>query len=222
MFIGGRGDWASRWTFELGAPLGCRRESTTIKAHRSHLQPQTPSWACHTAQGWQEDEKIQFLCDSPTQATTKWQRRPSKMAKWQGVANNSSHGGPYTWHTKAHEYSGSSTWASSPSTRSPTKSKPRMDSSARLQEDIAMEVSGPKNTHNAQHTYMSDPIADFPTSDKPIPDTILKEMLLSLRSSLQADMVKGINKCQREVQAIRSRVDHVEQKMDIHPYTTRW
>lgn len=57
------------------------------------------------------------------------------------------------------------------------------------------------------------PIAAFPTSDRPVSDTVLKEMLLSLKASLHADMTVGINHCQREVQALSSRVDHIEQRM---------
>lgn len=39
-------------------------------------------------------------------------------------------------------------------------------------------------------------------------------MLISLRSSLQTDIVKGINHCHKEVQAIGIRVYRVEQQMD--------
>lgn len=63
------------------------------------------------------------------------------------------------------------------------------------------------------YTITNDPIANFPTSSQPISDTMLKGMLLSLRASLQSDILTGIKKCQADVQAIGSRVDHVEQKM---------
>lgn len=56
-----------------------------------------------------------------------------------------------------------------------------------------MEVRGPHNLDTAQAALEGDPIANFPTSDKPISDTMMKEMLLSLRSSLHADMTKSIN-----------------------------
>lgn len=62
--------------------------------------------------------------------------------------------------------------------------------------------------HNTQ-----DPIAAFPTSDRPVSDTVLKDMLMSLKASLHADMTAGINHCHREVQALGSRVDNVEQRM---------
>lgn len=79
-----------------------------------------------------------------------------------------------------------------------------------------MEVSGPQNTNIAQDVHAGDPIADFPTSDGPISDTMLKEMLLSLQSSLQTDMIKRINKCQRLVQAIGHRVNHIERVQHYH------
>lgn len=76
-----------------------------------------------------------------------------------------------------------------------------------------MAVSGPTGSDNTMQHHLNDPIAAFPTSDRPVSDTVLKEMLLSLKLSLQADMTARINNCQREVQAIGGRVDHIEQKM---------
>lgn len=77
-----------------------------------------------------------------------------------------------------------------------------------------MEVSGPHSNPSHQSSTEGDPIREFPTADRPVSDTLLKEMLLSLRSSLQADMVRGITECQREVQAIGHRVHQVENKME--------
>lgn len=108
----------------------------------------------------------------------------------------------------------SSSGTSSPSTRSPAKSKLWRDSPTRPQVDPNMEVSGPHNNTTGQDIQGGDPIADLPTAGRPISDTMLKEMLLSLQSSLQADMVRGINKFKREGQANGHRVDHVESKME--------
>lgn len=76
-----------------------------------------------------------------------------------------------------------------------------------------MEVSRPQNAAETAVHVSQDPIAAFPTSDRPVSDTVLKEMLLSLKASLHADMTAGINHCQREVQALGIRVDHIEQRM---------
>lgn len=108
----------------------------------------------------------------------------------------------------------SSSGPSSPSTRSPAKSKPRRDSPTRQGTDPGMEVSGPHSDPTHQSSTDRDPIKEFPTADRPVSDTLLKDMLLSLRSSLQADMVRGITECQREVQAIGHRVHQVENKME--------
>lgn len=56
----------------------------------------------------------------------------------------------------------------------------------------------------------SDPIAAFPTSDQPVSDTVLKDMLLSLRAPLQADMVSCMAQHKVEIQELGERVDHVE------------
>lgn len=116
-------------------------------------------------------------------------------------------------------HSAPSSGPSSPSTRSPAKSRPRRDSPARPQPATDMEVSGPPSISTnlrgqVEGVVEGDPIAAFPTSNSPISDTVLKEMLLSLRSSLQSDMVADINKCTKEFQAPRLRVDHVESKME--------
>lgn len=83
-----------------------------------------------------------------------------------------------------------------------------------------MEVSGPQRHNTPQEAHLTDTIADFPTANRPISDTMLKEMLLSLRSYLQADMVKGINQYHKEVQALGVRVDQVEHQMD--PYASTY
>lgn len=77
-----------------------------------------------------------------------------------------------------------------------------------------MEVSRPHSNSNHQSSQDGYPIKDFPTADRPVSDTLMNEMLLSLLSSLHADMVRGIKECQREVQAIGHRVHQVENKME--------
>lgn len=50
--------------------------------------------------------------------------------------------------------------------------------------------------YNAAHP---DPIAVFPTTGQPIPDTALKEMLLSLRAYIQSDGLSGLQQHKAEV-----------------------
>lgn len=130
----------------------------------------------------------------------------------QAGTNNGSSGAAKT-HQSLHLNSGSSSGTSSPSTRSPAKQKLRIASPDRPLADPEMEVSRPQTAIDTAVRSSQDPIAAFPTSDRPVSDTVLKEMLLSLKASLQADMTAGINKCQREVQVLGSRVDHIEQRM---------
>lgn len=73
-----------------------------------------------------------------------------------------------------------------------------------------MEVSGPQSIRPTTLPAPTDPISAFPTSGQPISDTVLKEMLLSLRVSLHADIVSGVNQCQADVQAMGEKINHIE------------
>lgn len=55
-------------------------------------------------------------------------------------------------------------------------------------------------------------IEELPTMNQPVTDTVLKDMLLSLQSSLQADMMSCMQKFNKEIQAVKSRVNHIETK----------
>lgn len=79
--------------------------------------------------------------------------------------------------------------------------------------DPDMEVSRPHITEVPATSHTPDPKAAFPTSDRPVSDTVLKDMLVSLKASLHADMTAEINHCQSEVQALGSRIDHIEHSM---------
>lgn len=54
-----------------------------------------------------------------------------------------------------------------------------------------------------------DLINEFPTTDKPVSDTTLKDMLLSLRTSLHADMIQCISNFKIEVGEMGGRIDHI-------------
>lgn len=56
-------------------------------------------------------------------------------------------------------------------------------------------------------------INEFPTSGMPLSDTIMKEMLVTLRGSLHRDMMQCISQIKSDVTSIGDRVSHVEDKM---------
>lgn len=93
----------------------------------------------------------------------------------------------------------SSSPSSSPSTRSPVKSRSHRNSEESNSTAAIMKVSDPHQS-NSQSVPHPDPIAQFPTPGQPISDVTLKEMLMSLRSSIQSDMISCIQKCRAEVQ----------------------
>lgn len=63
---------------------------------------------------------------------------------------------------------------------------------------------------------MPDSIETFPTQNQPVMDTVLKDMLMSLRSTIQTDMASCMSRFTKDIQAIGDRVDHVEVKMYAH------
>lgn len=60
---------------------------------------------------------------------------------------------------------------------------------------------------------LSDPIEEFPTNNKPVMDNVLKDMLMSLKNSLQADVALYMHKISTDLHAVESRVEHVKTKM---------
>lgn len=69
-----------------------------------------------------------------------------------------------------------------------------------------MEVSA---AQASESTSQSDPIGAFPTSGQPVSDTMLKDMLLSLRSFLHANMLSCIHQFKAEIQGLGDRVTRV-------------
>lgn len=76
-----------------------------------------------------------------------------------------------------------------------------------------MEVSIPQSSTDNTPLKAVDLISTFPTTGQPISVTTLKDMMLSLRESLQSDLVSSVKKCQLEAQALGERIDHMEQTM---------
>lgn len=66
---------------------------------------------------------------------------------------------------------------------------------------------------------MPDSIDQFPTNNQPVLDIVLKEMLVSLRSSLHSDMISCVHKFDTELQSVTSRVSHIENKMGEYAAT---
>lgn len=78
-----------------------------------------------------------------------------------------------------------------------------------------MEVSA-HTASQSQASATPDPLEGFPTSGQPVSDTVLKEMLMSLRSSLHQDMLQTVQKCQAEVHSLGERVNQIEITLDSH------
>lgn len=60
---------------------------------------------------------------------------------------------------------------------------------------------------------LQDSINDFPTLNQPVINTTLKDMLVSLRTTLHADMLAITQQFKSEVTAVSNRVTHIESKM---------
>lgn len=91
------------------------------------------------------------------------------------------------------------------------KSRPRRDTEEWQDVMEHAELGAPPVSTPPLHN--SDPIALFPTMGQPISDVTLKDMLLSLSTSLQANMIASLQQCRAEVREIADRVHHVENKM---------
>lgn len=88
-----------------------------------------------------------------------------------------------------------------PITGSPAKARMRMDSPASVIPEVS-QLSLSPGPHSAQ----SDSIAMLPTTNQPVMDTTLKEMLISLRKTLQSDM----QQFRQNVTSLGDRMSHVE------------
>lgn len=74
------------------------------------------------------------------------------------------------------------------------------------------EVSG-FNSSLDDTRELQDSINDFPTLNQPVINTTLKDMLVSLRTTLHADMLAITQQFKSEVTAVSNRVTHIESKM---------
>lgn len=90
---------------------------------------------------------------------------------------------------------------------SPAKSKPKLDHTEEDDEAVSLH-SSQDDTRELQ-----DSITDFPTANTPIMDTTLKDMLISLRSTLHADIQSLTRQFKSEISSVNKRISHVETKM---------
>lgn len=89
----------------------------------------------------------------------------------------------------------SNSYSSTPLSGSPEKSRFKMD------------------TQNRQQEASYNSIEEFQTTNQPVLDTVMNDMLMSLRSLLQADMASCMHKFHKELGEMEARVDHVKHKM---------
>ena len=100
-----------------------------------------------------------------------------------------------------------------PSSGSPEKARFRMDA-ADASHEVSSHIESGDDTRE-----LPDSIDLFPTNNKPVLDTVLKEMLVSLRSSLHSDMVSCVHKFSSDLRHVADRVSHVETKMGEYAST---
>lgn len=63
---------------------------------------------------------------------------------------------------------------------------------------------------------LQDSIATFPTNKQPVIDTVLKNMLVSLRSTIHSDMLQLVQQFKTEVNEVSKRVTHRKQNGGVH------
>ena len=74
-------------------------------------------------------------------------------------------------------------------------------------------MTGPEVDSGEDTRKLPDRIEKFSTTNQAVMDTVLKDMLLSLRSTIHADMMSCMQKFHTDIQEVESRVDHIECKM---------
>lgn len=61
---------------------------------------------------------------------------------------------------------------------------------------------------------LQDSILEFPTKNQPVMNTVLKDMLASLRSTIHADIISLAHQFKSEVAEVSQSVTHIENKME--------
>lgn len=98
-----------------------------------------------------------------------------------------------------------------PLTSSPAKARMRMDASYPRPPTALTEPQAftPMQSGQALHSSM----ASFPTSGQPVIDTTLKDMLMSLQTSLMTDLSSMFRKISTDMQHMGNRVSNIERGM---------
>ena len=104
--------------------------------------------------------------------------------------------------------------APSPLSRSPAKSRFRADDSDNQQCEVRSNADSQEDTRE-----LPDSIISFPTQNQPVLDTTLKDMLISLRSTIHGDMMSCMGKFSTELSEVGDRVNHIETKMGEYATT---
>lgn len=102
----------------------------------------------------------------------------------------------------------------SPSSQSPAKAKMRYDYT-----DQASGCDMVSLCQDQVGLKMASPIAHYPTSGQPVLDTTMKDMLLSLQSSLMVNISSMFNNFTIEMKRLGERVYHVEGEMEKQAHT---
>lgn len=94
----------------------------------------------------------------------------------------------------------------SSTTSSPAKHRTKLDAdpsaSPNLSEDPDTEIQS-----------TDDMLDTFPTSNQVVSDSVLKEMMLALRTSIQTSFASALNSQSASIDGLGNRVDHIEHKM---------
>ncbi|XP_077330861.1 T-cell differentiation antigen CD6-like [Lithobates pipiens] len=146
---------------------------------------------------------VTFLC---SQSYSLWEckvltKNPNtcRQAKAVGIVCNTSPGSSNLTKARLQQ-----SYNSTPASGSPEKARFRLDGEHRRQE-LSPDCIGVLN--------LPDTIEEFPTNNQPLMDTVLKDMLMSLTSSLQSDLASYIHKFNNDLEAVENGVEHVERKM---------
>lgn len=116
---------------------------------------------------------------------------------------------PASYHrgSPSHSSSGGSSPGTSP-INSPQKSAQKRSSDHRY-------AGEPEDNCNSQNSTkdLIEQINEFPTIGQPLSDTVMRDMLVTLRGSLHKDMMLCISQVKSDVSAMGDRVRHIEDKM---------
>lgn len=104
--------------------------------------------------------------------------------------------------------------ASTPLQGSPAKLRIRLGDHRDVMGEFSPVSDSLDNTRELPESILS-----FPATNQPVSETALKDMLVLLRGTTHAHIMKLTKHFTGEIPAIGSRVDHIENKMDEFAHT---